>query len=217
MFRIFLLLSFFCILLPFVLANCRAFAVATFSLDKKTLQWAEAQFGPVGRNRLLAWQEFLRNQGGDELILVEKVNIFINSYTFISDINHWGQADYWATPIEFFASGGGDCEDFAIAKYFSLINLGVSADKLALNYVFASHLNQSHMVLAFYPFPNMEPWVLDNLTNEVKPASQRTDLIPVYSFNADALWEAKHNGLGKQLGSSQRIRPWRELLMRMKK
>lgn len=194
-----------------------AIAGQPFTLDQQSLQWAEGQYGAGGRNRLLAWQDFLRNLDNDELVVVEKVNKFINSFTFVSDTAHWGQADYWATPSEFIASGGGDCEDFAIAKYFSLVNLGISSDKLALNYVFAARLNQSHLVLAYYPFPEMEPWVLDNLIDAIKPASQRTDLLPIYSFNASTLWEAKQGGQGKQLGNSQRIRPWRELLMRMKK
>ena len=135
---------------------------------------------------------------------------------FVSDADHWWRTDYWATPAEFIASGGGDCEDFAIAKFFSLKSLGISSDKLALNYVFASRLNQSHLVLAYYPLPGKEPWILDNLMDAIKPASQRTDLVPIYSFNANTLWESKELEKGKRIGNSRRIRPWRELLTRMK-
>ena len=59
---------------------------------------------------------------------------------FIDDIIHWNKVDYWATPIEFLASHGGDCEDFAIAKYFTLIQLGIPEEQLTLTYVKALRL-----------------------------------------------------------------------------
>ncbi|MGD9948138.1 MAG: transglutaminase-like cysteine peptidase [Desulfobulbus sp.] len=208
--------SFFAIILVLIFALEEIYAEQPFTVDQQSLQWAEQHYGNVGRRRLLAWQDFMRQLGTDELVFVEQVNSFLNKLMFVSDGAHWGRADYWATPTEFVASGGGDCEDFAIAKYFSLKSLGISSDKLALNYVFASRLNQSHLVLAYYPVPGMEPWVLDNLMDAIKPASQRTDLVPIYSFNASVLWESKELGKGKQIGNSRRIRPWRELLKRMK-
>ena len=191
-------------------------AAQPFTIDQGTLLWAQRQFGGEGRRRLLSWQDFMRRVDKDEHIFVEQVNKFFNSFVFVGDAQHWGRSDYWATPTEFIASGGGDCEDFAIAKFFSLKSLGISSDKLALNYVFASRLNQSHLVLAYYPLPGKEPWILDNLMDAIKPASQRTDLVPIYSFNANTLWESKELEKGKRIGNSRRIRPWRELLTRMK-
>ena len=125
--------------------------------------------------------------------------------------------DYWATPVEFLATDGGDCEDFAIAKYFTLRALGVPTDRMRITYVKAITLNQAHMVLAYYPSPGAEPLVLDNLIGEIKPASQRTDLVPVYSFNGDNLWVAREmRGQGQYVGSSSRIGLWRGLLERMR-
>ncbi|MBM9615823.1 transglutaminase-like cysteine peptidase [Desulfobulbus rhabdoformis] len=184
-------------------------------IDQKTLDWASRTYGVEGKRRLLQWQRFLAARGTDELVFVEEVNAFFNSFVFVSDARHWGQDDYWATPTEFIASGGGDCEDFAVAKYFSLIKLGVANEKLSLNYVFATRLNQSHLVLAYYPVPGMEPWVLDNIIDTIKPASKRADLVPIYSFNASTLWKNKEMGKGQRIGHSRRIRPWRELLNRM--
>ncbi len=192
-------------------------AAQPFTIDQQSLLWAQQHYGVEGRRRLLAWQDFMRRVDGDELVFVEQVNTFFNSFVFVSDAQHWRRSDYWATPTEFIASGGGDCEDFAIAKFFSLKSLGISSDRLALNYVFASRLNQSHLVLAYYPLPGKEPWVLDNLMDAIKPASQRTDLVPIYSFNANTLWEGKAMEREKQIGNSRRIRPWRELLTRMKR
>lgn len=203
------------VVLVVAFAGGDVFAVRPLIVDQQSLQWAEQHYGAEGRRRLVAWQHFMRQLDKEELVFVEQVNRFLNTFTFVSDAQHWGQADYWATPTEFIASGGGDCEDFAIAKYFSLVSLGVQSDKLALNYVVATRLNQSHLVLAYYPVRGMEPWILDNLMDAIKPASQRTDLIPIYSFDARTLWKSKEFGKGEQIGLSRRIKPWRELLMRM--
>ena len=101
---------------------------------------------------------------------------------FVSDDQHWGRADYWATPVEFLATGAGDCEDFSLAKYFTLKALGVPLERMRLTYAKAVKLNQAHMVVAYFATPDAEPLILDNLISDIKPASQRTDLVPVYSF-----------------------------------
>lgn len=111
--------------------------------------------------------------------------------------------------------GAGDCEDFAIAKYISLRHLGVPAEKLRITYVKALRLNQAHMVLTYYSRPDAEPLVLDNLIGSILPASQRTDLQPVYAFNGEGLWLANASG-GKQVGDSKRLSRWQDLLKKMK-
>jgi len=180
------------------------------------LSSAERMYGGEARSRLLAWQDLIRGSGGlSERGKMDKVNGFFNGFDFVSDESHWGVDDYWATPVEFIASGGGDCEDFALAKYFTLKAVGVSEDKLNLTYVKALGLNQAHMVLTFYPAPDAEPLVLDNLVDDILPASARTDLLPVYSFNGSGLWIAKQRGRGRQVGDSDRLRRWQELLGRM--
>ncbi len=77
----------------------------------------------------------------------------------------------------------------------------------------ARRLNQAHMVLAYYPAADGEPLILDNLEDSVRPASQRTDLVPVYSFNDDELRLAE----ASRLGSPTQIRKWRELLIRLER
>lgn len=132
------------------------------------------------------------------------------------DSNIWGQTDYWATPLETLGKRWGDCEDFVIGKYFSLVHLGVPADKLRLVYVRArlggmgSNQSIAHMVLGYYETPNSDPLVLDNLVGSVVPASQRRDLTPVFSFNAQGIYVA-----GAAPASVERISRWRGLLARM--
>ncbi len=187
-----------------------------FTIDATTLQRAETLYGPGARNRLLAWQRLIREGRGEtEREKLELVNRFFNRMRFIDDTIHWRQEDYWATPVEFLASNGGDCEDFAVAKYFTLRALGVPEDRLYLTYVKAVRLNRAHMVLTYAATPGAEPLVLDNLTDTMEPASKRSDLLPVYSFNGTGLWLAKQRGRGRRVGGSDRLGRWQRLLARM--
>lgn len=193
-----------------------AFTGGKFKLEEEILVKAEERYGPDARKRLLAWEKLIREDtSGTELQKLEKVNQFFNRLEFVSDYNHWKQEDYWATPVEFLASDGGDCEDFSLAKYFTLKAMGVEESKLNLTYVKALSLDQAHMVLTYFEVPGAEPLVLDNLIGEIKPASKRTDLLPVYSFNGTGLWIAKQRGQGQLVGKSDRLGRWKELLGRM--
>lgn len=188
----------------------------TFSLDEQTLSQAEKEYGPGARKRLEAWVKLIQeDQSTSDSEKLEKVNNFFNKLQFVDDIVHWKKNDYWATPIELLASNGGDCEDFSIGKYFTLKVMGVSEEKLNMTYVKALKLNQAHMVVTYYAKPGAEPVVLDNLNKKIKPASQRKDLLPVYSFNGTSLWIAKQRGKGKMVGSSERLGNWKNLLGRM--
>lgn len=187
----------------------------SFAISEATLQRTERRYGVEARQRLLAWQELIRRGGGVNRATLDRVNHFFNKLQFIGDLVHWGQEDYWATPMEFLASGGGDCEDFAIAKFFTLRELGFPEEQLTLTYVKALRLNQAHMVLTYYATPGAEPLVLDSLQEGISPSSQRPDLLPVYSLNGTGLWLAKQRGKGKLIGGSDRLKRWRELLDKM--
>ncbi|MGF1910099.1 transglutaminase-like cysteine peptidase [Vibrio kasasachensis] len=144
-----------------------------------------------------------------------RVNQFFNQLNFVNDDRLWGKNDYWATPLEFLGSNAGDCEDFTIAKYFSLLELGVSDKKLRLVYVKALSLNQFHMVLAYYSSPSAEPLILDNINPEITTASKRRDLLPIYSFNGSNLWLMKSKN-GQLAGKSSRLSLWNDLRAREK-
>ena len=174
-----------------------------------------ARFGAPAREHLAGWVAFARTQKSPPFQADEKglqrVNSFLNRVPFLDDLQHWGQDDYWATPAETVASHGGDCEDFSIAKYFLLKELGVPIERLRITYVRAVRLQQAHMVLAYYARPEGEPLILDNLEDRVRPASQRPDLVPVYSFNDDDVTLVA----GGKRASSLEIRAWKDLLQRM--
>ncbi|WP_273059959.1 MULTISPECIES: transglutaminase-like cysteine peptidase [Shewanella] len=134
---------------------------------------------------------------------------------FVSDNDHWQKSDYWATPLESLGSKGGDCEDFAIFKYFTLKAMGVDESKMRLMYVRALLINEPHMVLIYFENPKAMPLVLDNLKTQILPASQRRDLKPVYSFNGQGLWLAKAQGLGSNKPTSGGTKNWTDLINRI--
>lgn len=174
------------------------------------------QYGDRAELRIMAWRKAIDDSRGKEVgQQLQNINSFFNMLQFVSDEAHWGKTDYWATPIEFLATGGGDCEDFTIAKYFALRELGVPDDKLRLVYVKALTLNQHHMVLAYYHTPTAMPVILDNLDKTIKPAAQRNDLQPIYSFNAENLWLSKEKGRGELVGGSSRLSLWTDLNNRL--
>ncbi len=185
--------------------------------DDDSIETLVREFGPQVRERVARWQEMIASgRGLDEQEKLERVNRFINGVRFESDARHWGQVDYWATPLETIATNGGDCEDISIAKYFALREMGVPDQRMRLTYVKAVELNQAHMVLTYFPSADAEPLVLDNLVPAIRPASQRPDLVPVYSFNGDGLWLARERAAGKRVGDADRVGLWRKLLQRMR-
>ncbi|MFJ2449418.1 hypothetical protein PspS04_07185 [Pseudomonas sp. S04] len=182
------------------------------------LQTAEQRYGPLGsaQGRIEAWNQMLQGETRQpEREQLTAVNRFFNQQlSFRDDTRIWRQTDYWATPIESLVKGAGDCEDYALAKYFSLRNLGVPSEKLRITYVKALTRNQAHMVLTYYATPSADPLVLDNLISDIRPASNRKDLLPVYAFNAEGLYMPGADG-GKRKGDAKRLSRWQDVLQKM--
>ena len=203
----------------FILCASSVFA-DVYGISESLLDYINRNYGDQAKTRLVDWRDIIQKQKYKSLSEQEKlslVNDFFNQVRFVDDIDHWNKEDYWATPIEMLSTNGGDCEDFSIAKYFTLKALNVPVDRMRLTYVKSIVLKQAHMVLAYYPTPNAEPLILDNLMDEIRPASNRKDLVPVYSFNGDGLWLSRERGEGKRVGESSRLGLWNELAKRMKK
>lgn len=186
--------------------------LGALELSSELMEYVLDEFGSEAHERLENWQRLhtLAANAPTERQL-RLVNRFFNRVRFVSDIQHWGEEDYWATPVEFLTTNAGDCEDFSIAKYLTLKSLGVPDDQLRIVYVKALDLNQAHMVLAWYPEPDADPLILDNLINEIKPASQRNDLEPVYSFNGNGLWRNNSGGERERIGEARKLSRWQEL------
>lgn len=207
--------------LALLLAGCLAALLlslalpeAVRALERQRVQEAAARFGPrtaLEAQQLLAMIE--RAGALEEPARLSLVNSFLNTHLeFRDDIEVWGRVDFWASPLESLDKGRGDCEDYAIAKYFSLLGAGTPVARLRLVYVRAQLGGRSlaHMVLAYYAEPGAEPLILDNLQPEVRPASQRPDLQPVFSFNGEGLWQ----GVGATSAGDPlaRLSQWRDVL-----
>ena len=187
---------------------------ALWASDAQRMAQAAQRLGPRAVAALPALQTLLQQSAAlDDEARLAAVNDFFNRrIVFAEDGEVWAQADYWASPLELLQQGRGDCEDYAIAKYFSLLAQGMPVARLRLVYVRAQvgGDSQAHMVLAYYAQPNAEPLILDNLIGSVRPASRRPDLAPVFSFNSEGLWQ----GVGAQsAGDPQaRLSRWRDVL-----
>jgi predicted transglutaminase-like cysteine proteinase len=194
---------------------------ASFNFD--LLQQTAAQrYGPQGAAAIRDWQAALNDsKSSSETEKLRFINAYINGrVAFVDDMTVWSVNDYWATPLESLGRAKGDCEDYTIAKFFSLKYLGFPVAKLRLTYARAriggpaSTITQAHMVLAYYSSPDAEPLILDNLISEIRPASRRADLAPVFSFNNEGVWMA--SGQPSPPGGSSGLTRWQDLLTRMK-
>lgn len=202
------------------LFSCVALGFAANDVERMQ-QFVLRQFGAEGVRNLHDWRATLTKANtvseSDKLRLVN--DFFNRRIQFQEDIVVWNQLDYWATPLETLGKGAGDCEDFAIAKYFSLIELGVPASRLRLTYVRArigaatSTITQAHMVVSYYAQPEVEPLIMDNLITDIRPASRRPDLTPVFSFNGEGVWMA---GADRPASPIDRLSRWTDVLIRMK-
>jgi predicted transglutaminase-like cysteine proteinase len=163
-----------------------------------------------------AYEDLIRSAAGlPDAEAIDRVNRFFNSrIRYAADPETWGQTEYWATPAEVLEKGQGDCEDFAIAKFFTLIKIGVKEDLLSLMYGRIEPGGQAHMV-AGYGACDI-PLILDNIADDVVPADRSRDLRLIMGFNLGSLWMFKNNIRRKAISDNPRcIRQWGELLQRM--
>lgn len=195
-----------------------AASIAAPDLDK-TQALALQRYGARAADTIVAWRKLIEETralpDNDKL---NKVNTFFNRRVlYETDTVVWGQEDYWATPLEFMGRAAGDCEDFAIAKYMTLLMLGINNQHLRLIYVrykTGATAPIAHMVLGYYPQPTEEPMILDNMISSVRPASMRSDLTPVFSFNSDGLWAG--GATTSTADPTTRLSRWRDVLERMR-
>lgn len=127
-----------------------------------------------------------------------KVNDKYNAANYVTDKKNYGIPDYYALPMELLENGG-DCEDYAFAKYLEL-EKDIEADRMKLSYVKTAK-NEAHMVL------QVDDFVLDNMTSDIKPLKERGDLEFVYQFNRNDLFLK-----GNKIGKAEQNEKWKELL-----
>ena len=141
---------------------------------------------PASAKIMKEWKANLESMKGLSLeAMVERVNNMANRVAYINDSKNWKKSDYWATPIEFFKYGG-DCEDFAIAKYASLRALGVPDSRMRVAIVKDLQKNIPHAILIVYT--DNGPVLLDNQIKTVKASTDVAHYKPIFSINRTAWW-----------------------------
>lgn len=192
------------------------FAATNFD---KMVSLAQQQFGAKAADTVTAWRKLVEETKDlSDQEKLNKVNTFFNRrILYQTDMEIYKQEDYWASPLEFMGRGTGDCEDFAIAKYMTLLALGIKNEHLRLAYVRFKSGNTApiaHMVLGYYADPADEPVILDNMVTSIRPASMRSDLQPVFSFNSDGLWVG--GAANSSADPTTRLSRWRDVLDRIR-
>lgn len=208
----------FFVIIAFIGTLLTASIPVYISMEKLTL--IEKKYGPKAKQRVLLWDKMLLSaQSKNTLEKLKIVNDFFNKVTYKRDQAHWKVNDYWASPFEFLGTGAGDCEDYAIAKYFALRQLGIPDDNLRITYVKLSRqgtkYEEAHMVLNYYHKPNQTPVVLDNVNKRLMLATKREDLKPIYSFNAVGLWKAQNKGKEQKNMGSNNLKNWKSMMERI--
>ena len=157
-------------------------------ITKSVVKKADAKYGVQAKKRFLSiYKELLvalKNES--EIKKLNLVNTWVNYIRYISDKKLYGVSDYWATLYEFVGHGAGDCEDYTIAKYYILKELGVDPHKLKFTYVVYKDRHGkkiSHMVLSYLKVPRPKKrsdiLILDNTNKKILPASKRKDIVKV--------------------------------------
>lgn len=138
------------------------------------------------RCHLQEWRQLLRDIAGQTPhSQLEAVNAFMNRAPYVTDPVNYGVPDYWATPLQFMNKDG-DCEDYAIAKFVSLRELGFTNDQMRIVVVDDMNLRVPHAILVVYL--DGRAFVLDNQIAQVVPAEIINHYRPIYSINEDTWW-----------------------------
>lgn len=116
---------------------------------------------------------------------IDKVNAFFNRIPYVVDASNWGVADYWATPLQFL-SRAGDCEDYAIAKYVTLRQLGFSSEEMRIVVLDDTNLRVPHAILTVADGDRL--LVLDNQIPDVVDSKRILHYKAIYSINENRWW-----------------------------
>lgn len=135
---------------------------------------------------LYNWLSFLESikDYGDAKKL-DLVNRYSNEHPYIIDRVNWGVEDYWESPGEFLIKSG-DCEDYAIIKYMSLVIMGFNPNNLRVVVLQDNNLNVLHSVLAVYLEDKI--YILDNQISKVTEDTKIYHYKPIYSINYNQWW-----------------------------
>ena len=170
----------------------------------------------ISKNRIVDYQKTLLTlKTLDQVTQLNKVNFYLNRLLPQYDNIINKKLDNWATPKEFLIVGYGDCEDYVIIKYYSLIKLGFDEKKLFITIVKEKFKGGNHMVLTYFKTKNEPPLVLDNLSFKILNLKTRTDLEAQLFINSSGVYKLTEEF--KLLKVAHKYREFEELKSKVKK
>lgn len=154
----------------------------------------ENKFGKIAKNRSFDYQKKMNDvKKYNKTKQLNILNHYLNQLLPQYDDVIQNKEDYWASPKEFLITGYGDCEDYVIIKYFSLIKLGFNEKKLFITTVNEKYTGGYHMVLTYFKDEDKSPLVLDNLSFRVLDLETRTDIEADFFINSQGVYKINKN------------------------
>jgi len=186
-------------------------AMEVYEMEQIAVKYGETATKRFGSLKKLMGE----TKGLTEVERLVCVNNFFNQVPYQSDQKCWGKSDYWATPIEMLGVGKADCEDYAIAKFFTLLEMGIPQEKLYLTYALTDNAKNRHMVLAYYTDAFSVPLILDNAALTIEPEAVHKNYIPLYRFNLERFVSFDHGFEHKRPIDLKKLENWEGIIKRL--
>lgn len=185
-------------------------------IDSYDLQQIAAKYGEGAKKRFDSLKKLMiKDENLSEVDRLVCVNNFFNQVPYQSDKVCWGKSDYWATPSEMLGVGKADCEDYAIAKFFTLLDMGIPKEKLFLTYALTNNTKDKHMVLAYFTDEFSRPLILDNDVLTIKQEALSRDYIPLFRFNLEHFVAFDHGFEHKSPIDFKKLENWKSITKRL--
>ena len=143
------------------------------------------EFTNTSLQALPQWRRILDTMAQESAAMADCTADSADCWPYKSDAEAFGRREYWASPSDFM-SRSGDCEDFAIAKYFALRQLGFDKQELRIVVLYDRIRNVGHAVLAVYD--DTDILILDSLSNLITAHTRYRHYVPQYSMNETTRW-----------------------------
>lgn len=204
------------LLVSFLLCNGIKLPVYADDNRANALEQIMSKYGETAGKRYQSLMAIIdQNKERPEMERLICINNFFNQVPYQSDQQCWGESDYWATPTEMLGMGKADCEDYAIAKFFTLIELGIPEEKLFLTYAMTDNTRNKHVVLAYYENERSIPLILDNRRLTITREKIDKDYIPLYRFNLKHLMTYDQGYGRKSPIDMKQIAQWESVTKRL--
>ena len=192
------------------------FANPYLCFTDEEMLYIEKTRGVIPKNRVNDYEKFMNHiRNHEKAKQLREVNLYLNQLLPQYDKVIRKKEDYWATPKEFLISGFGDCEDYVIIKYFSLLRLGFDEKRLFITVVKFKHSRGRHMVLSYFKNAKKYPLILDNLSFRILPLDKRIDLKAEFFINSSGVYKATKTYHIRKIAKS--FKKYKTLMKRIEK